>query len=454
MKLWKVIGSLALAVPAVVLLAIGPRDKSKPVPDGVVVVEYWEKWTGDEGEALQASVDEFNNTVGKQKGIYVKCLSTSGITQKTLVATAGGVPPDVAGLWDPIIPQLASLDALESLDDLAAAHGITSETYKKVFWDLCRYNNKLYALVSTPYCYAMHYNTKIFADNAAKLRAAGLDPTRPPRTIDELDAYAKVLDERGPDGTLTRTGYLPTEPGWDNSYLPYYFGGDWWDNANHRFVFTDPKVVKTFDWMQSYARRLGPDAVSDFRTGLGTYESPQNAFLTGKTAIVSQGTFFARLIHHQTQGRMDGQWAAAPFPSAVPGLENVTSCTADVLVIPKGAKHPKEAFEFIAWLNQQKNMEKLCNEHCKISPLAKVSDEFLKHHNNPYIKVFEDLAASPNAHGTPPIETMTEVGDELGVFIPELMLQRTNAKDGLEVVQQRMQAKLDAFVNRQKLHEK
>lgn len=453
MKWWKVIGALSLAVPAVLLLAVGPRTKSKPVPQDVVVVEYWEKWTGDEGEALQASVDEFNNTVGKEKGIYVKCLSTSGIVQKTLVATAGGVPPDVAGLWDPIIPQLASLDALEPLDELAAAHNITADTYKKVFWDMCRYKGKLYALISTPYCYALHYNTKIFAENADKLRAAGLDPTRAPRTIDELDAYAKVLDERK-DGTLVRTGYLPTEPGWDNSYLPYYFGGDWWDEANHRFQFTDPKVIQTFDWMQSYAKRLGKDAVSDFRSGLGTYESPQNAFLTGKTAMVSQGTFFARLIETQTQGRMNGQWAAAPFPTAVPGLEHVTSCTADVLVIPKGAKHPKEAFEFIAWLNQQKNMEKLCNAHCKISPLAKVSEHFLDHHNNPYIRVFETLASSPNAHGTPSIETMTEVGDELGVFIPELMLQRTTTKDGLDVVQQRMQAKLDAFINRQKLHEK
>ena len=45
-------------------------------------------------------VDWFNNTVGKEKGIYVQYLSMSSINQKTLVSTAAGVPPDVAGLWD------------------------------------------------------------------------------------------------------------------------------------------------------------------------------------------------------------------------------------------------------------------------------------------------------------------------------------------------------------------
>lgn len=451
MTTWKLLGSLVLAVPAVVLLAIGPRSKSHP-PQNVVVVEYWEKWTGNEGETLQRSVDDFNATRGKEKGIFVNCLSTSGIVQKTLVATAGGVPPDVAGLWDPTIPQLAALDALEPLDELAAAHGINDKTYKKVFWDLCRYNGKLYAMVSTPYCYALHYNTKIFAEKADQLRAAGLDPTRPPRTMDELDAYAKALDERDKDGTIVRTGYLPTEPGWDISYIGYNFGTSYWDDVNKKFTFTDPKMIRAFDWVQSYSKRLDKDAVTDFRSGVGNYDSPQNAFLAGKTAIISQGTFFAQVIHNQTNGKMDGQWAAAPLPTAVPGLENVTSCTADVLVIPKGAKHPKEAFEFIAWLNEQRNIEKLCNAHCKISPLAKVSEDFLNHHNNPYIRVFEMLASSPNAHGTPSIETMNDVGDELGVFIPELMLQRTNAADGLKVVQDRMQAKYDEFAARQALH--
>ena len=52
-------------------------------------------------------------------------------------------------------------------------------------------------------------------------------------------------------------------------------------------------------------------------------------------------------------------WAAAPFPTDVPGLEDVTTADCDVMVIPRGAAHPREAFEFIAFVQRQAVMERL-----------------------------------------------------------------------------------------------
>ena len=82
------------------LLVWQPRDAIPPDRRGDVIIHYWEKWNGLEGVAIQQVVDDFNNSVGKEKHIYVDLLSMSNIDQKTLVATAAGVPPDVAGLWD------------------------------------------------------------------------------------------------------------------------------------------------------------------------------------------------------------------------------------------------------------------------------------------------------------------------------------------------------------------
>src|SRR5580704_14629071 len=76
------------------------------------IVQYWEKWTGVEQVGIQQIVDDFNKSVGREKHIYVQMLSMSNIDQKTLVATAAGVPPDVAGLWDPTIIQFGALGAL------------------------------------------------------------------------------------------------------------------------------------------------------------------------------------------------------------------------------------------------------------------------------------------------------------------------------------------------------
>ncbi|HEY1921472.1 MAG TPA: hypothetical protein VGG44_01805, partial [Tepidisphaeraceae bacterium] len=61
-------------------------------PEGRIRIQYWDKWTGLEGQQMQNVVDAFNETVGKEKGIWVDFTSMSQIDRKTLVATAAGVP--------------------------------------------------------------------------------------------------------------------------------------------------------------------------------------------------------------------------------------------------------------------------------------------------------------------------------------------------------------------------
>ena len=437
---------IVLAGSAVVLLAFGPRAQDQ-FPKDAVVVDYWEKWTGFEEAGMRQIVDDFNSTVGRDKHIFVRCLSTSSIEQKTLVATAGGMPPDVAGLYNQDIPQFAAMSALQPLDDIASAHGITESYYKKVFWDECRYNGKLYGLVSSAYDIGLYYNKTIFQNRADSLRAHGLDPNRPPRTIAELDEYARALDSISPTGHIDIAGYLPMEPGWYLNYTAIWFGGSWWNNATHQFTFTDPAVVRAFQWVQSYSKRLGNGAVDEFRSGLGAFDSPQNSFLAGQMAMEQQGTFFANFINKHNP---DLVWGAAPFPSDDPALKDVTYCNCDVLVIPRGAKHPSQAFEFIAFVNRQDEMEKLARLHCKISPLAKVSPDFLTNHPNPFIRMFDQLAASPNAHATEPVPILNEVQDEMNDFAQRLALLQVTPEDGLQQIQNRLQQKYDDFMEDQR----
>jgi multiple sugar transport system substrate-binding protein len=455
-------------VPAVALIAFGPRG-AEDVPDGRVVVEYWEKWTGNEEQQMRQIVDAFNDTVGRDKNIFVRYMSISAINQKTLVAIAAGTPPDVAGLWDSNIVPYAAEDALEPLEEMAARHGIVDGTYKKVYWDACHYDGHLYALVSTPACVALLYNRLAFEQSAADLRAAGLDPTRPPRTLQEMDRYADALTKKDASGRVSRAGYFPLEPGW---YVPYtwmWFGGQIWDPATGKLKLTDPKVVAAFDWIANYTRKLGPSAANEFRGGLGNFDSPQNGFLVDYVCMEQQGPWMANYIEHlrpdlqrlrwprdveltkpMLDRRQNYSWAFTPFPSSVPGLDGVTYATFDSLVIPRGAKHKREAFEFIAYVNRQDVMERLNTLHCKNSPLAKVSRAFLDRHPNPYIQVFEDLANSPNARGVPQIPIWPEIFDELTSVGQAMSVGRVNAEDALAEAQKRLQASLDKYLEKQR----
>jgi multiple sugar transport system substrate-binding protein len=420
------------------IVAFGPRADEQIPSDrrNDTIIEYWEKWVGPEAQAMQQIVDDFNNSVGRDKHIYVQMISTSAIDVKTLLATAGGVPPDIAGLWHDRLIQFTARDALQPLDDLAASHGITEESYKPAYWKSCQHNGHLYALVSTPGAVALFYNKRIFRENAAALRAAGLDPDRPPKTIDELDRYAAVLNSFSVDSNghrhLDRAGYVPMEPGWYITETPLWFGGEVFDAATQKFTLTDPRVIQAFNWLQSYSFKLGGDEIREFsgqNDAHGGFNTPQNAFIAGKVVMEQQGPWMSHFIHLLNPS-MDHDWAAAPFPSAVAGMDGVTFCPFNALTIPTGSKHRAEAFEFIAYVNRQDVMEKLCKLQCTNSPLAKVSEDFLDHHPNPYIRVFEELSANPNSRGPIQCPIAQEVGADLQAMCQGLAALKIDPETG------------------------
>ena len=474
-----------MIVGGILLLAFGPRDTENKIPANAVVVEYWEKWTGYEETAARNIVNDFNNTVGKEKNIYVRYLSISNVNQKTLIATAGGSPPDIAGLNDWQMAQFASLDAIQPLESMAAeysranpAHTIDANTYKKVYWNSVNYQGHLYGLISTPASLGLLYNKKTFEE-------VGID--HPPRTMDELDADAAKLDKIDSYGHVIRAGTLPQEPGWYLYYLPMWFGGNIWDEKTQKFTLTDPAVVKAFDWIQSYSRKLGTQNVQSFFGSMeGKFDSPNNGFMHGDIVMEMNGPWMANYVFHNNpamnevlmkhdqemalvnannisveERRKNYQWAFAPWPSVTPNddpKKAVAYCTSDVLVIPTGAKHPREAFEFMAYVTRQEVMEKLCMSHCKNSPLAQSSDDFRNHHTNPYISVYEDLANSPNATFAPRIPIIMEVKETLDVAIQNLAYMRINSATGqpytpleaLTEAQSQLQAKYDDFAQKQK----
>src|SRR5580700_2431339 len=109
--------------------------------------------------------------------------------------------------------------------------------------------------------------------------------------------------------------------------------------------------------------------------------------------------------------------------SAVPiGSAGTGKCGVLRLRRSGDSRHKTEAFEFIAYVNRQDVMEKLNKLHCKGSPLAKVSDDFLNNHPNPYIRIFERLASSPNAQTVPQIPIMPEVVDDLNALSQRISL--------------------------------
>ena len=422
-----------------------------------VVIHYWEKWTGFEAEAMRAIVDDFN---ASQDKVFVKMLSVSGVDQKLLLSTAGGNPPDVAGIWTHTVPVFAEKGALTPLDKYMAAAGMGEADYIPSVWACCRHRDFTWALPATPASVALHWNKKLFEE-------AGLDPDRPPRSIEEFEAMAEKLtivelkrggelvrvrypelteaEKSAKDFKIIQLGHSPKEPGWWLEMWGFWFGGRMWDGQ--RAITADsPENIAAFNWYADYARKYGRNNLDTFGASFGNFASPQNPFLSGQVAMILQGPWMYNFIQQYAPGM---RWGVAAFPSALPiGSAPVTVIESDVLVIPRGASHPDEAFEFIRYVNSRGPMEKLCLSQRKFSPLTDVSETFIQRHPNPYIQVFIDIAKSPNARTWPRLPVWAEYCDEARAAADRVFAGDATPKQAMGDVQKRMQQRFDRVLRR------
>jgi multiple sugar transport system substrate-binding protein len=409
--------ALLLSSLALLLAACSPE-----APEGPVEVTLWTSWAGFEKKALDGIVEDFNRT---QDEVRVRCLNFSQLERKLLLATAAGNPPDLAFLPYGALPAYAENNALIPLDRFCAEAGITRDQYIDIFWEICAHRGHLWALPITASVTALHWNKTLF-------RAAGLDPERPPRSLDELEAFNDAITRFRDDGSIDILGHFPMEPGWWLSYFNLWFGGRLWDGEE--ITVSSPENLEMARWISGYPERFGADNLLRFQSGFGTFASPQNAFFTGRVAMVLQGVWMDNFIRNYASP--DFEYGVAPFPSADPDrLTEVSLAEPDSLSIPTGARHPEEAFKFLIYLNRQEVLEKLALGQRKMTSLRAVSEPFLAGHPHPYIEVFIEIAASPNVGRKPPIAQRNQLEAEMRNTIGLLLRQKVTPVQGLAAVQ-------------------
>lgn len=415
-------------------------------------ITYWEKWSGFEADAMRAVVDQFN---ASQDRIFVDFVSMSQIDRKLIVATAGGNPPDVAGIWFAQLASFADRAALTPLDDFIRRDTARepadwlAATYPPVYARMQYYRGHVFALISAPGTTAFYWNKTAF-------REAGLDPEQPPRTRAELDAFSRRLTRRDPaTGAVLATGFLPQEPNWFAYSYPAWFGGALVnDDGDITLAGPDapPANLAAAEWERDIATAIGADELKIFTSGFGAFSSSQQAFFTGRVAMVFQGPWFDRFIAKYAPGLDYGvaAWPEATDREPGPPEQAFTVADADLLVIPRGAAHPEAAWEFIRFATSANpaattrdaitGVELLCLGQQKPSPLRAWSPWFADNHPHAHIGLFRQLAASPRAWHAPQVGVWTEYLREYNTAIQRIRLLDTTPTDALDYVQNRMSA--------------
>jgi multiple sugar transport system substrate-binding protein len=258
-----------------------------------------------------------------------------------------------------------------------------------------------------------------------------------------MDGFCERITRRAPDGRILRAGFDHAEPGWWPSLWGYYFGGTVYDEKSNRSLTASPPNIDAYEWMQSYPRRLGTEREQQFRAGFGNYDSPLNAFLAGKLAMVLQGPWLANVINTY---KPDLDYAVAPFPvleSLYDPAAPIGLIDTDILVIPRGVRRPEACMEFIAFTQRRENVEALATAHCKNSPLAVSSAAFLADHPNRGVRVHDAIAKSPRSFLAPRTPSWLQFKAEFDAAAERMWILRGEPREVLAGLQQRTQAMLD-----------
>jgi ABC-type glycerol-3-phosphate transport system substrate-binding protein len=433
------LGALGAAALGVALWPRTPRSRAG-VPSGRTVITYWEKWTGPEGESLQRVVDWYNESQDK---VWVTRVPVSDIMSKAMVAIGGGDPPDVCGLYSYNVAPFAEARAAMPLDEFASrpGAGIDPDSYVPSVRRLLSYQGKQWGGVTSVYALALYYNR-------AQFREAGLDPGRPPRTIDELDAASKRLTRLGGSGEIERAGFLQNLPEWWPYFWPIMFGGRLYDPTTNKAILTDAPTLAAYRWVGQTAARIGPEAARRFANAYGrSFHSPQDPYMSGRVSMIVQGPWIANFIRLYTP---DLDYAAAPVPveASIYDPERPAGMVeADILVIPRGCRHPEEAFAFVKWMQRPEVQARLSSEHAKSSPMNAVPAGFYENHPNKYVKVHEAITRSERVQILPQTRVWQQYADmTLGAF--QSIWQGAATEPILRDVEARVQQLIDLAAER------
>ena len=169
--------------------------------------------------------------------------------------------------------------------------------------------------------------------------------------------------------------------------------------------------------------------------------------MQGKVAMVLQGVWYHNHIRQYQPGL---EYGVASWPQVAGGPEEFTVATADVLVIPRGARNPMAAWEFMRYMAQAnlaaatagelRGAEELCYLQQKNSPLREWSPYFAESHPHPYIGLFRELSALEGVTAEPAIGVWQEYNREIGNALERTRLLHVEPAEALAYAQARVAA--------------
>jgi ABC-type glycerol-3-phosphate transport system substrate-binding protein len=411
-----VIGLGGAAAPAILLAACGgpgaggaPAARAKPVK-----IAYWGKWGGSSQEPEEAVIAAFQQQFPPitVEGLEADQIGGSGAVdrEKFTAALAAGTPPDVIKIDRFKMGGHGAKRTTTVLDDLNKRDKIDMKKFYQATVDEVLYppgpGGNVTALPWNTDDRALIYHKQHFQE-------AGLDPSKPPRTWEELLDYGVRLTKReGND--VTRAGLVAEGSGTNWSIGWHWAAGGTWlkpgsdGKPNRKAAFNDDKARKWADFLKETQNRV-----------FGSYENYQawsqrwgprekGAWYNDGMSMGVNGVWNIGDFKKYGPGV---DWGVAP-PPRPKGLEGtpVTWAGGFALAIPTGIKGDNlaAAWEFLKYYCYGKESQVLFGSKTGQMPaLLEAAEDKAFRESDPHMPVFVDIMRNAK------IRDVTPAGDEV-----------------------------------------
>lgn len=406
-----------------------PSQKPADKPKDAVEITFWHVWSEKDSGPIEATVEAFNKS---QDRIKVKVLGNQDAT-KQLTAISGGNPPDVAlTFWNNIGPW-ADAGAVLELDSYFSKDNFDIGSVVPAAMERMKVGDKYYGV---PFTMSMA-NTLMY--NKQAFQEAGL--TEPPETLDQLLDYAQKLTKKDGSGNLTNIGFLPDYPWIDNVFWPVIFGGSWVDDSG-KVTPNRKENVASIEYQRKFYELYGNDAVGKFKSGLGQRGTPQDPMLTGQIAMIIGWEY-----NFTEERTADGPIGIAPFPYPAdrPDLKGSGMVSPRGVFIPKKAKHPDEAWEFLKYLMSVDTQVAFAQESKVIPTVKKALDDerLTKNEELRTMWDFYERAKSENLQGFPNNVYINQYLQALSEETEKALKGQSSAQEAMDKVAEKIQPLAD-----------
>jgi ABC-type glycerol-3-phosphate transport system substrate-binding protein len=330
-------GAAALALP-------GAGEALASSPHAPVTLEFWNPASDPTGKVIITRiVDDFNKTVGKASGIFVKSrivpVPTSAAYVKYTTAMTSSGSPDVVMTYEytPVAAWAAN-GFIRPLDAYARVAGIKQSDFFPISWKMINFGGHIWGLLQEFDFNMLFWNKKIHKGP-------------PPKSIPELDALAARYNKFDKKGNLIQVGIIPWLCGGSNCWDGWNtaWGGRFYDNTRGKWTINRPENRRFLEWYLKYVHMLGGRGKVDALTSATpTVYNAGDTMFWGKAAFGLEGEFVP-LELKQLKNKLDYGITWTPTAPGVPYGTNVTG-GGNLFLLPTKSPHPKEAATFIQYM--------------------------------------------------------------------------------------------------------